>query len=160
MIWSAYVSSSNVFEDMPLPCILTIYSLIGLLLWYTSDQTIKEVLHVERSNLFMDAQIQLQPIQTGKYAVCKMLSASLCHHIKNGWRQEMAGLLWFAITTEDFVQTMTPNWLTTRDIWWLVSVELACWLDMTKTRLSWWHVVDMSPTLPTGWKWSNYSFPI
>ena len=61
----------------------------------------------------------------------------------------MAGLLWFVITTTDAVQRTTTNWLTTRDIWWLVSAELMCRPNMTKTCLSWRHVSDMSLTLPT-----------
>ena len=73
MIWAAYMSSSKVFEDMSLPCLLTI----------------------EHYHLFLDAQLKLQPIQPGEHAVCELWIACVCHHIKNGWRQEMAGLLWF-----------------------------------------------------------------
>ena len=127
MIWAAYISSSNFFEDMSYPCLLTI----------------------ERSHLFLDAQLQLRPIQQGEHAVCELWIACVCRHIKNGWGREMAGLLWFVRTTTDVVQTTTPNWLKTRDIWWLVSAELACRSDMTKACLSWRHVANMSPILPT-----------
>ena len=75
MIWVAYMSLSSVFEGMSLSCLLTIYGLIGLVLCCTcidDNQIIKEFLHVEHSNLFLDAQLQLQPIQPGKHAVCEL----------------------------------------------------------------------------------------
>ena len=152
MIWVAYMSLSSVFEGMSLSCLLTIYGLIGLVLCCTcidDNQIIKEFLHVEHSNLFLDAQLQLQPIQPGKHAVCELWNACVCHHIKNGWGRDMTGHLWFVRTTTDVVQTTTPNWLTTRDIWWSVSAELDCRPDITETCLPWWHVADMSPTLST-----------
>ena len=68
---------SNFFEDMYFPCLLTIYGLIGLVLYYwiygnnNNNQMIKDFLHVENSHLFLDAQLQLQPIQLGEHAVCE-----------------------------------------------------------------------------------------
>ena len=56
MIWVAYMSSSNVFEDMSLPCLLNIYALIGLVLYctYINDKhMIKGFLHLEHSHLFL-----------------------------------------------------------------------------------------------------------
>ena len=123
MILAAYMSLSNFFEDMSSPCLLTIYGIIGIFGWFrcvtnlvtwiysniNGNQIIKECLHVNHSKLFMDAQLQLQPIQPGKQAVCELWIACVCHHINNGWEQELAGLLWFVRTTTDVVQTTTPN---------------------------------------------------
>ena len=144
-------------RQMSSPFIITIYGLIGLVLCCTSDpifsynsynQMIKEFLHIERYHIFLDEQLQLQPIQPGKHALCELWIACVCHHIKNGWEREMTGHLWFFRTTTDVVQTTTPNWLTTRDIWWSVLAELAFRPDMIETCLSWQHVADMLPTLP------------
>ena len=66
MIWAAYMSSSNLYEDMSSPCLLTI----------------------EHSHLFLNAQILLQPIQSGKHAVCELWIACVCRHIKNGGGRE------------------------------------------------------------------------
>ena len=110
---------------------------------------INSFLHYKRSHLFLDAQLQIQPIQPGKHDVSDLLIACVCSHIKNGWGLDIFGLLWFVRTTTDVVQNMTPNWLTTRDIWWSVSAELACQTDMNKTCLLWQHVADILPTLPT-----------
>ena len=98
------------------------------------------MLHVERFHLFLDAQLQLQPIQPGEHSVCELWIAWVCNYINNGWGREMAGLLWFVRTTTDAVQTKTPNWMKTRDIWWSVSAELACRTNMTKICLSWQHL--------------------
>ena len=70
------------------------------------------ILHVEHSHIFLDA------IQPGEHAICELRIACVCHHIKNGWGLEITGHLWFNRTTTDAGQTTTPNWLTTRDIWW------------------------------------------
>ena len=127
MSWADYMSSSNVFEDMSSQCLLTI----------------------KRSHLFLDAQLQLKLIQPSEQAVFELWIACVCHHIKIRWGQELDALLCFVRTITNVVQTTTPNWLTTRDIWWSVSAELACWPNMTETYLLWRHVANMSPTLPT-----------
>ena len=76
----------------------------------------KIIFHVERSHLFLNAQLQHQPIQLGAQVLYELWIACVCHHINNRWWQEMAGLFWFFKTTTDVVQTTTPNLLTTRDI--------------------------------------------
>ena len=69
-IWSAYMCSSNFFKDVSSPCLLTICGLIGLVLCRTYDLSIKYFLHVERSHFFLEAHLQLQPIQPGEYIRC------------------------------------------------------------------------------------------
>ena len=86
MIWAAYMYLSNVFEDISSSGLLTIYCLIGIFGYFhcvtnlgtwiygniNENQTINEFLHVERSHLFLDAQVDPKLIQSGEHAVCKL----------------------------------------------------------------------------------------
>ena len=81
---------------------------------------------------------------TGRTRCYELWIFFVCHHIKNGWGREMNGRLLFFRTTTYFVQTTTPNLLTTRDIWWSVLADLACRPDMTNTCLLWRHVANIT----------------
>ena len=124
MIWAPFTSLSNVLEDISSKCLLTI----------------------ERSHRFLDAQLQLQPIQPGEHGVCELWTASVCHHINNGRDERW---LVFCGSSEQLQMPCKPR----HQIDWrhMIShdwcrLELVCRPDMTETCLSWWHVADMTPT--------------
>ena len=71
MICAASMSLSNVIKDMSSLCLLTIYIPIGPAN-INENVIIKEYLHVEHSHLFLDAQLQPRPIQTGEHAACEL----------------------------------------------------------------------------------------